>query len=73
MFNLIVFLLKWLFVGKPKEEQHYFSFTLDTKEEFDKKMKELLKNNKWSIQKVEVIPLSQKDFSCIIYCKQKYH
>lgn len=50
MWNLILFLLKWLIVGKPKLEQFFFSH-----DEKVQKLKELSENQKWDIVRVESV------------------
>lgn len=72
MWNLAVFLLSYLLKGKPKTKEYYIQSKIDNIDLFDKEMKKIVEDPKWSIEKVENLNIPGY-VSVVIHCKEKYY
>lgn len=72
MWQLIVFLTKFLLIGKPKLRTYYIPLDAQKRQSFDDLMKTINEDPKWDIQKIEMIPVGEHQFSAMVYCKEKY-
>lgn len=72
MWNLAIFLLTWLFKGKPKTKEHYISVVPGEFEIFDNKMQEIIENEKWFVKNVEYLPIPNR-IVVVVHCVEKYY
>lgn len=77
MIHLVIFLFKWLFIGKPKTKQTYW--VVNSKEPepsvlFDQRIEKIIKDKKWEIIKIEKIPtdFDKNKERFLVHLKQRY-
>jgi len=78
MWHLVLFVLKWLFVGKPKVKQYYFVLNEHSFLDLDKKIKEVLNTKKWEIVDVKRVDVTERPDNLrkhriILTIRQKYY
>ena len=72
MWGLIIFLLQYLFKGKPKTREIFLSFPSASSSLFNEQMGKIIEDPKWTIVNVQMLSIPDS-ISAIIYCKEKYH